>query len=105
MENIRRNGEVMASLKLRRIASDLSSSSAQQSMATTKKRPCPSPTPRSPVVLRRSLRTRGLPPNRSPSPSSDPPSPLPIPPPPPGEDRPFPPPIPSSGAPDRPIEA
>nr|CAD1831899.1 unnamed protein product [Ananas comosus var. bracteatus] len=48
MENIRRNGEVMASLKLRRIASDLSSSSAQQSMATTKKRPCPSPAPRSP---------------------------------------------------------
>nr|CAD1823340.1 unnamed protein product [Ananas comosus var. bracteatus] len=105
MENIRRNGKMMASLKLRRIASDLSSSSVSQSMATTKKRPCPSPAPRSPVVLRCSLLTRCISPNRSPSLSSDPPSP---PPNPAAAARkriaPFPTADTLVGAPDRPIE-
>ncbi|XP_062196716.1 DNA damage-binding protein cmr1-like [Phragmites australis] len=64
-ENIRRNDAILASL--RRKAADLSASlrPTPSCPKRAKKEPPPRTAPASPVVLRRSLRTRGLPPSDS----------------------------------------
>ncbi|KAG8087059.1 hypothetical protein GUJ93_ZPchr0010g9809 [Zizania palustris] len=81
-ENIRRNDAILASL--RRKASELSAAIQSSGLKRPKKQPRASPAaPACPVVLRRSLRTRGLPPSgpssadaaaaSPPSPASPPP--------------------------------
>ncbi|PKU67631.1 WD repeat-containing protein 76 [Dendrobium catenatum] len=74
LENIRRNGEMIASLMLHSKASEVSDFFKRSSSKSTKyahkiKKQKNSP-PRSPLVIRRSLRTRGLPPNHSGYPST-----------------------------------
>ncbi|XP_072963348.1 DNA damage-binding protein cmr1 [Typha angustifolia] len=99
LENIRRNEEMMSSLMLRRKASDLSSSLKRPSSPSSSSSP-DSKKPKNPkraqtpvvVVTRRSLRTRGLPPDQSqhsehPQPPSPPPN---SPPAPPRKSGPFP---------------
>ncbi|XP_017695920.3 WD repeat-containing protein 76 [Phoenix dactylifera] len=71
LENIRRNSEMMASLLLQRKAADLSASLKRPSSKTPKPSPDRKksrPSPQPPIVIRRSLRTRGLPPDQSPHP-------------------------------------
>ncbi|KAK8953810.1 hypothetical protein KSP39_PZI001802 [Platanthera zijinensis] len=63
LENIRRNEEIVAALMLRSKASELSASLKRSSSKKFKYSKPPSP-----VVIRRSLRTRGLPPSHSDSP-------------------------------------
>lgn len=70
LENIRRNEEMMSALMLQRKAADLSA--ALKPKRTLKKpKPEPEPEPRTPVVPRRSLRTRGIPPPSSSSAGDD----------------------------------
>ncbi|KNA05003.1 hypothetical protein SOVF_194420 [Spinacia oleracea] len=73
LENIKRNNDVMASLKIQSHAADLSASSKRLReksyyKATSKKRKTPEP--ESPIVIRRSPRTRGMPPDLSGLPES-----------------------------------
>ncbi|KAF8729730.1 hypothetical protein HU200_017695 [Digitaria exilis] len=62
-ENIRRNETILASL--RRKAAELSAASVRPSPHKRPKKQQPRASPASPVVLRRSLRTRGIPPGES----------------------------------------
>ncbi|KAK3033208.1 hypothetical protein RJ639_037000 [Escallonia herrerae] len=67
LENIKRNGEMLASLKIHTKINDLSSTikrcrpEAKSYKTSLKKKP----KPETPVVIRRSLRTRGVPPDSS----------------------------------------
>ncbi|EXB51697.1 WD repeat-containing protein 76 [Morus notabilis] len=67
LENICRNGELMASLKLHSMATQLSASTKRQKDETTKSSKVSSQkkpkTDQTPIVVRRSLRTRGMPPD------------------------------------------
>ncbi|KAJ1267807.1 hypothetical protein BS78_07G086400 [Paspalum vaginatum] len=73
-ENIRRNETILASL--RRKAAELSASlSPTPSFPKRPKKQQPRASPASTVVLRRSLRTRGVPPSESPTSTVTPPSP------------------------------
>ncbi|RWW10984.1 hypothetical protein GW17_00025439 [Ensete ventricosum] len=67
LENIRRNDEMMTSLMLSRKVSDLAATLKRASSDTKKKEDKKNKKPRlgTPVVVRRSLRHRGLPPNLS----------------------------------------
>ncbi|KAF3955304.1 hypothetical protein ACB098_01G322300 [Castanea mollissima] len=69
LENIRRNDEMMAALKIHSKATELSaSSSAKRQRVVTKSykvSPEKKPKTQSPIVIRRSLRTRGMPPEYS----------------------------------------
>ncbi|XP_020580413.1 WD repeat-containing protein 76 [Phalaenopsis equestris] len=69
LENIRRNGEMIAALMLQSKASEISSflkrSGSKSTNHPTKFKKLKNSPPRSPLVIRRSLRTRGLPPNHS----------------------------------------
>ncbi|XP_039141561.1 WD repeat-containing protein 76 [Dioscorea cayenensis subsp. rotundata] len=71
IDNIRRNGEMMASLMLHQKASSLLYSRRSPSPKPQSKKPKLSS---SPVAIRRSLRTQGLPPSSSTPPSDDSPS-------------------------------
>ncbi|KAK3007437.1 hypothetical protein RJ639_013563 [Escallonia herrerae] len=67
LENIKRNGQMLASLKIHNKINDLSSTikrcrpEAKSYKTSLKKKP----KPETPVLIRRSLRTRGVPPDRS----------------------------------------
>ncbi|XP_015893174.3 uncharacterized protein LOC107427308 [Ziziphus jujuba] len=66
LENIRRNDEMVAALKLQAMATQLSASTKRQSnrAATKSYKTSPQKKPKieTPIVMRRSLRTRGMPP-------------------------------------------
>ncbi|KAK4391386.1 WD repeat-containing protein 76 [Sesamum angolense] len=66
LENIKRNEEMLAALKIQSRLSDLSSVAAKRQRAENKsykRTPAKKPKTETPVVLRRSLRTRGVPPD------------------------------------------
>ncbi|XP_031378764.1 WD repeat-containing protein 76 [Punica granatum] len=65
LENIRRNGEMMAALNLQSRAAELSAASKRQKVETKTYKVDAEKKPKveTPVVMRRSLRTRGLPPD------------------------------------------
>ncbi|BBH08578.1 DROUGHT SENSITIVE 1 [Prunus dulcis] len=65
LENIRRNDQMMASLKLHSIAAQVSASTKRPRAETKSYKVCPKKQPKTqtPIVIRRSLRTRGLPPD------------------------------------------
>ncbi|XP_022987507.1 WD repeat-containing protein 76 [Cucurbita maxima] len=65
LENIRRNDEMMAALKLQSKASELSAASKRQRVETKSEKVYPKSKPKveTPIVLRRSLRARGIPPD------------------------------------------
>lgn len=65
LENIRRNDEMMAALKLQSKASELSAASKRQRLETKSEKVYPKTKPRNetPMVLRRSLRARGISPD------------------------------------------
>ncbi|XP_038878375.1 WD repeat-containing protein 76 [Benincasa hispida] len=65
LENIRRNDEMMAALKLQSKASELSAASKRQRVETKSEKVYPKTKPKNetPMVLRRSLRARGIPPD------------------------------------------
>ncbi|KAH6819195.1 hypothetical protein C2S51_002798 [Perilla frutescens var. frutescens] len=66
LENIKRNDEMLAALKIRSKLNDLSAASAKRPSAENKsykRSPVKKPKAETPVVLRRSLRTRGVPPD------------------------------------------
>ncbi|KAL8497728.1 hypothetical protein ACS0TY_021164 [Phlomoides rotata] len=67
-ENIKRNSEMLAALKIKSKLVDLAAVSAKRERAqckTYKRSPVKKPKIETPVVLRRSLRTRGVPPDAS----------------------------------------
>ncbi|XP_022135022.1 WD repeat-containing protein 76 isoform X2 [Momordica charantia] len=65
LDNIRRNDEMMAALKLQSKASELSAASKRPRVETKSEKVYPKSKPKNeaPVVLRRSLRARGIPPD------------------------------------------
>ncbi|XP_057767121.1 uncharacterized protein LOC130987561 isoform X2 [Salvia miltiorrhiza] len=66
LENIKRNDEMLAALKIRSKLNDLSTASAKRSSGGSKsykRSPAKKPKTETPVVLRRSLRARGVPPD------------------------------------------
>ncbi|KAI3446796.1 hypothetical protein Pfo_003461 [Paulownia fortunei] len=66
LENIKRNDEMLAALKIHSRLNDLSAVAAKRQRAQSKsykRSPVKKPKTESPVVLRRSLRTRGVPPD------------------------------------------
>ncbi|GMN47168.1 hypothetical protein TIFTF001_016343 [Ficus carica] len=66
LENIRRNDELMASLKLHSLATQLSTSTKRRRDETKSSKISSQKKPKSdqtPIVIRRSLRTRGMPPD------------------------------------------
>ncbi|GER44595.1 dROUGHT SENSITIVE 1 [Striga asiatica] len=65
LENIKRNGEMLAALKIRSTLNDLSAAHKRQRAESKsyKRSPLKKPKPETPVVLRRSMRTRGVPPD------------------------------------------
>lgn len=66
LENIKRNDEMLAALKIRSKLSDLSAASAKRQSVQSKsykRSPVKKPKNETPVVLRRSLRARGVPPD------------------------------------------
>ncbi|XP_031742844.1 DNA damage-binding protein CMR1 isoform X2 [Cucumis sativus] len=65
LENIRRNDEMLAALKLQSKASELSAASKRQRVETKSEKVYPKTKPKkeTPMVLRRSLRARGIPPD------------------------------------------
>ncbi|KAF8393077.1 hypothetical protein HHK36_021318 [Tetracentron sinense] len=67
LENIKRNDEMMASLKLQSRLNELSSATKRQRIETKsfKISPEKEPKSKSPIVIRRSLRARGMPPDFS----------------------------------------
>ncbi|XAR66794.1 hypothetical protein NMG60_11013133 [Bertholletia excelsa] len=67
LENIRRNDEMLASLKIHSKVTELSASAKRQRAQTKSYKVSPEKKPKTetPVVIRRSLRTRGMPPDAS----------------------------------------
>ncbi|XVF48470.1 hypothetical protein PTKIN_Ptkin03bG0192800 [Pterospermum kingtungense] len=63
LENIKRNKEMVAALKIHSKAADLSAATKRQSTKTYKVSPTKKPKTETPIVIRRSLRTRGMPPD------------------------------------------
>ncbi|KAK9268968.1 hypothetical protein L1049_000735 [Liquidambar formosana] len=67
LENIRRNEEMMAALKVHSKANELSAAAKRQRVVTKSYKVSPEKKPKTqtPIVIRRSLRTRGMPPDFS----------------------------------------
>ncbi|KAK9130497.1 hypothetical protein Sjap_010984 [Stephania japonica] len=65
LENIKRNDQMMASLKLRSLALSATAKRQRIEAKTYKTSPEKKPKPETPVVVRRSLRARGIPPDSS----------------------------------------
>ncbi|KZV29617.1 hypothetical protein F511_00895 [Dorcoceras hygrometricum] len=67
LENIKRNGEMLAALKIQSRVDELSSAAKRQSAQCKSYKSSPTKKPKieTPVALRRSLRTRGVPPDAS----------------------------------------
>ncbi|KAK6236890.1 hypothetical protein SCA6_012227 [Theobroma cacao] len=63
LENIKRNDEMMAALKIHSKAATLSATAKRQRAKTYKVSPVKKPKAGIPIVIRRSLRTRGMPPD------------------------------------------
>ncbi|XWS70364.1 hypothetical protein CRYUN_Cryun03dG0041700 [Craigia yunnanensis] len=60
LENIKRNAEMVAALKIHSTAATLSATNKRQSAKTYKVSPVKKPKTETPIVIRRSLRTRGM---------------------------------------------
>lgn len=73
LENIRRNDQMMAALKIHSKATELSASSKRERVVTKSYKVSPEKKPKTetPIVIRRSLRTRGMPPQFSDSKALD----------------------------------
>ncbi|KAL4283971.1 hypothetical protein GQ457_16G000980 [Hibiscus cannabinus] len=63
LENIKRNEEMVAALKIHSTAATLSAATKRQRTKTYKVSPVKKPKAETPIVIRRSLRTRGMPPD------------------------------------------
>ncbi|XP_022731506.1 WD repeat-containing protein 76-like isoform X2 [Durio zibethinus] len=63
LENIKRNAEMVAALKIHSKATALSATTKRQRAKTYKVSPVKKPKTETPIVIRRSLRTRGMPPD------------------------------------------
>ncbi|GMJ15882.1 DROUGHT SENSITIVE 1 [Hibiscus trionum] len=63
LENIKRNEEMVAALKIHSTAATLSAATKRQRTKTYKAGPVKKPKAETPIVIRRSLRTRGMPPD------------------------------------------